>query len=105
MLLLQLIEINSFICINQIKGKGKGKFRQASNRCKRFIEAVKLANVDKIRESVTLHKESDIAPQFNGSYVLSPASDETKLFVETFSEISNLDDSGVSSETFSLAQN
>ena len=33
---------------------------------------------------------------FNGSEVLSSASDKTKLFAKNFSKISNLDDTGIS---------
>ena len=39
--------------------------------------------------------KSAIPPLFNGPEVLSSASDKAKLFVENFSENSNLDDSGV----------
>ena len=83
-LLLYIKEISSFICINRIKGKRKGKFRQASNCCKTFLEAAELAYDNKTKESVTLPKtlafgtfrrfvktvhnrESDITPLFNGS--------------------------------------
>ena len=84
----------------------KVKFRQASNRCKRVLEAAKLAYANKTKESIrdfwriansVLNKgKSAIPPLFNGPEVLSSASDKAKLFAENFSLNSNLDDSGVS---------
>ena len=91
----------------------KVKFRQASNRCKRVLEAAKLAYANKTKESITSQKlgsrdfwriansvlnkgKSAIPPLFNGPEVLSSASDKAKLFAENFSLNSNLDDSGVS---------
>ena len=95
----------------------KVKFRQASNRCKRVLEAAKLAYANKTKESITSHKlgsrdfwriphsvlnkgKSVITPLFNGPEVLSSASDKAKLFAENFSLNSNLDDSGVSLPVF-----
>ena len=95
----------------------KVKFRQASNRCKRVLEAAKLARANKTEESITSQKlgshdfwriassvlkkgKSAILPLFNGPEVLSSASDKAKLFAENFSLISNLDDSGVSLPVF-----
>ena len=95
----------------------KVKFRQASNRCKRVLEAAKLAYANKIKESITSHKlgsrdfwpiansvlnkgKSAIPPLFNGPEVLSSASDKAKLFAENFSMNSNLDDSGISLPVF-----
>ena len=95
----------------------KVKFRQASNRCKRVLEAAKLAYVNKTTESITSQKlssrdfwrithsvlskgRSAIPPLFNGPEVLSSASDKAKLFAENFSLNSNLDDSGVSLPVF-----
>ena len=95
----------------------KVKFRQASNRCKRVLEAAKLAYANKTKESITSQKlgsrdfwriansvlnrgKSAIPPLFNGPEVLSPASDKAKLFAENFSLNSNLDDSGVSLPVF-----
>ena len=80
----------------------KVKFRQASNRCKRVLEAAKLAYANKTKESITSQKlgsrnfwriansvlnkgKSAIPPLFNGPEVLSSASDEAKLFAENFS--------------------
>ena len=100
----------------------KVKFRQASNRCKRVLEAVKLAYADKTKESITSQKlgsrdfwriansvlnkgKSTIPPLFNGPEVLSSASDKPKLFPENFSLNSNLDDSGISLPTFPSGTN
>ena len=95
----------------------KVKFRQASNRCKRVLEAAKLAYANKTKESITSQKlgsrdfwqiansvlnkgKSAIPPLFNGPEVLSSASDKAKLFAENFSENSNLHDSGISLPVF-----
>ena len=95
----------------------KVKFRQASNRCKRVLEAAKLTYANKTKESITSQKlgsrdfwriansvlnkgKSAIPPLFNGPEVLSSASDKAKLFTENFSLNSNLDDSGVSLPVF-----
>ena len=95
----------------------KVKFRQASNRCKRVLEAAKLAYANKTKESITSQKlgsrdfwriansvlnngKSAVPPRFNGPEVLSSASDKPKLFAESFSLNSNLDDSGVSLPVF-----
>ena len=95
----------------------KVKFRQASNRCKRVLEAAKLAYANKTKESITSQKlgsrdfwriansvlnkgKSAIPPLFNMSEVLSSASDKAKFFAENFSLNSNLDDSGVSLPVF-----
>ena len=94
----------------------KLKFGQASNRCKRVLEAAKLAYANKTKESITSQKlgsrdfwriasvlnkgKSAIPPLFNGLEVLSSASDKAKLFAENFSLNSNLDDSGVSLPVF-----
>ena len=95
----------------------KVKFRQASNRCKRVLEAAKLAYANKAKESITSQKlgshdfwriansvlnkgKSAIPPLFNRPEVLSSVSDKAKLFAENFSLNSNLDDSGVSLPVF-----
>ena len=97
--------------------ESKGKFRQASNRCKRVLEAAKLAYANKTKESITSQKlgsrdfwriansvlnkgKSSIPPLFNSPEVLSSASDKAKLFAENFSKNSNLDDSGISLPVF-----
>ena len=95
----------------------KVKFRQASNCCKKILEAAKLAYGDKIKQSFTSQKlgsrdfwriansvlnkgKSAIPPLFNGPEVLSSASDKAKLFAENFSKNSNLYDLGISLYVF-----
>ena len=97
--------------------ESKVKFRQVSNRCKRVLEAAKLAYANKTKESITFQKlgsrdfwriansvlnkgKSAIPSLFNGPEVLSSASDKTKLFAENFSKSSNLHDSGISLPVF-----
>ena len=92
-------------------------FRQAINRCKRVLEAAKVAYANKTKESITAQKlgsrdfwqiansvlnkgKSAIPPLFNGPEVLSSASDKAKLFPEQFCMNSNLDDSGISLPVF-----
>ena len=92
--------------------KTEVKFGQASNRCKRVLEPAKLAYATKTKESITSQKlgsrdfwqmvnsvlnkgNSAIPPLFNGPEVLSSPSDKVKLFTTTFSQNSNLDDSGI----------
>ena len=87
------------------------KFRQASNNCKRVLEAAKLAYGNKrrkesinsqepgssdfwqIADSVPNKAEYAIAPLFNDPDVLSSISDKEKLLAENFCKNSNLDDS------------
>ena len=95
----------------------KVKFRQASNRCKRFLEAAKLAYANITKQSITSQKlgsqdfwlivnsvlnkgKSAIPPLFNSPEVLSSVSDKAKLFAENSSKNSNLDDSGISLPVF-----
>ena len=102
--------------------ESKVKFRQASNRCKRVLEAAKLAYVTKTKESITSQKlesrdfwriansvlnkgKSAIPPLSNGPEVLSSASDKTKLFAKNFSKNSNHDDSGISLPVFPCRTN
>ena len=91
----------------------KVKFRQASNRCKRVLEAAKLAYASKTKESITsqelgshdfwqiannvLNKDKSaiLAPFNSWEVVLSCASDKAKVFAENFSKNSNLDESGI----------
>ena len=87
----------------------KVKFRQAINRCKRVLEAAKLAYVNKTKESITSQRlgscdfrrivnsvlnksKSAILPLFNSPEVLPSASDKAKSLAENFSKNSNLDD-------------
>ena len=100
----------------------KVKFRQASNHCKRVLEAAKLAYANKTKESIPSQKlgspdfwriansvlnkgKSAIPPLFNGPEVLSSASDKAKSFAENFSLNSNLDHSGISLPVFSSRTN
>ena len=97
--------------------ESKVKFRQASNCCKRVLEAAKLAYTTKTKESIISQKlgcqdfwgiansalnkgKSAIPPLFNGPEVLSSTSDKAKLFAKNFSKNSNLDDSGISIPVF-----
>ena len=90
----------------------KIKFRQASNRCKKVLEAAKLAYANKTKESITSQKlgsrdfwriansvlnkgKSAIPPLLNGPEGLSSASDKVKLFAGNFSQNSNLDGSTI----------
>ena len=81
----------------------KVKFRQASNRCKRVLEAAKLAYTNKTKESITSQKldshdfwqidnsdlsKSAITPLFNDPEVLSSASDKAKFFAENLEKFS-----------------
>ena len=89
--------------------ESKVEFRQASNHCKRVLEAAKLAYAKKTKEPITsqtLGTFSELPIVFltkvNRLYllysteVLSSTSDKAKLFAESFSKNSNLDDSGIS---------
>ena len=92
--------------------ESKVKFRQASNHCKRVLEAAKLAYANKTKESITSQKlgschfwritsvlnkdKSAIPTLFNNLEVLSSVSDKAKLLAENFPKNSNLDDSGIS---------
>ena len=93
--------------------ESKVKLRQASNHCKRVLEAAKRTYPNKTKESMTSQKlgsqdfwriansvlnkgKSVIPPLFNGPEVLSSASDKAKLFAKNFSKNSNLDDLGIS---------
>ena len=95
----------------------KVKFRQASNRCKRVLEAAKLAYGNETKESIISQKlgsrdfwriansvlnkgKSAIPPLFDGPEVLSSASDKGKLFAKNFSQNSNINDFGISLPVF-----
>ena len=97
--------------------ESKVKFRKASNRCKRVLEAAKLAYATKTKECITSQKlgprgfwriansvlnegKSAIPPLFNGPEVLSSASNKARLFAKNFSKNFNLDDSGISLPVF-----
>ena len=100
----------------------KVKFRQASNRCERVLEAAKRAYVNKTKESLSSQKlgsrdfwritnsvlnngKSAIPPLFNRPEGLSSASDKAKLFAENVYLNSNLDDLGFSLPVFTSRTN
>ena len=110
---------NNFFGLYQQNKSSESKvnFRQASNRCKRVLEAVQLAYANKTKESISSQKlgsqdfwpiansalnkgKSAIPPLFNSPEVLSSASDNAKLLAENFNKNSNLDDSGISLPVF-----
>ena len=114
-----IVHRNHFFCLYQQNksSESKVKFRQASNRCKRVLEAAKLTYATKTKGSITSQKlgswdfwriansvlnkgKSTIPPQFNGPEVLSFASDKAKFFAKIFSKNSNFDDSGISLPVF-----
>ena len=114
-----IVHRNHFFCLYQQNksSESKVKFRQASNHCKRVLEAAKLAYATKTKEFIISQKlcsqelwriansvlnkgKSAIPPLFNGLEVLSSASDKAKLFAKNFSKNSNLDDSGISLPVF-----
>ena len=114
---------NHFFCLYQREksSDSKVKLSPASNRCKRVLEAAKLAYANKTKEFITsqklgfcdswriansvLNKGKSAIPLFNGPEVLSSASDKAKLFTENFSLNSNLDDSGISLHVFPSTTN
>ena len=106
-----------FLLYQQNKSsESKVKFRQASNCCKRVLEAAKLAYATKTKDSNTFQKcgswnfwqiaivlnkgKSAIPPLFNSLQVSSSASEKAKLFAKNFSNNSNFDDSGISFPIF-----
>ena len=114
-----IVHRNHFIHLYQKdkSSESKVKFRQVSNRCKRVLEAAKLAYANKTKESITFQKlgswdfcqiansvvnkgKSAIPPLFNSPEVLFSASDRAKLFAENFSKNFNLDDSSISLSVF-----
>ena len=114
-----MVHRNHFFCLYQQSksSESKIKLRQGSNRCKRVLEAAKVAYANKAKESITFQKlgirdfwriansvlnkgKSAIPPLFNGAEVLSSASDKAKLFVKNFSKNSNLEDPGISVPVF-----
>ena len=119
-----IVHRNHFFCLYQQNksSESKVKFRQASNCCKRLVEAAKLSYANKTNESITSQKlgswdfwqivssvlnrgKSAIPPLFNGLDVLSSASDKAKLLAENFFKNSNLDDSGISLPVFAFRTN
>ena len=114
-----IVHRNHFFCLYQREksSDSKVKFRQASNGCKRVLEAAKLTYANKPKESTTSQKlgscdfwqiansvlnkgKSAIPPLFNRLEVLSSGSDKANLFAENFSLNSYLDHSGISLPVF-----
>ena len=92
-----IVHRNHFSCLYQKdkSSESKVKFRQASNHCKRVLEAAKLAYANKklgswdfwqIANSVLSKGKFPIPALFNGPEVLSSAFDKAKLFAENFSK-------------------
>ena len=101
--------------------KSKVKFKQASNHCRRALEAGKLAYANKTKESVTSQKlrqrdfwgiansvlnegKSAIPPLFNCQKVRRTASDKATFFAKNISKNSNLDSSGLKIYQFYLLE-
>ena len=119
-----IVHRNHFFHLYQ-KNKSSGskvKFRQASNHCKRVLEAAKLVYANKTKESITSQKldsrdfwrigksvlnkgKSAIPPLFKSLEVLSSTSEKTKLFAKSFCKNSNLEDSGIPLLAFSCRTN
>ena len=102
--------------------ESKVKFRQASNRCKRVLEAAKLAYANKTKESITSQKlgsrdfwriansvlnkgKSAILPLFNGPELLPSASDKLKLITKIFCRNSSCHNSVISLPVFPSRSN
>ena len=51
-----IVHRNHFFCLYQREKSSKVKFRQASNHCKRVLEAAKLTYANKTKESITSQK-------------------------------------------------
>ena len=107
---------SGFFCLQQQNSSSDSKVK-ASNCYKRVPEAAKLAYANKNEDSITSQKlgsqdhwritnnvlnkdKSAILPLFNGTEVLSSASDKSKLFAKIFSENSHFDHSGISLPAF-----
>ena len=97
--------------------ESKVKFRQASNLCKRVLEAAKLTYATNTKEPITSQKLGSwgfrqiassvlnkgkfaIPPVFNDQDAFSSASNKAKLCAKNFSKNSNLDDLGISLPVF-----
>ena len=98
-----IVHRNYFFCLYQHNkfSESKVKFRQASNCCKRALEAAKLAYANETKKSVFSQKlgswdfwqilksflnkgKSGIPPLFSVPEVLSPVSDKAKSFAKNF---------------------
>ena len=95
-----LTHLFSFVPTDK-SSESKVKFRQASNRCKRVLEAAKLAYAIKAKESITSQKLGSqdfwqmansvlgkgkfaIPPLFKGLQLLSSASDKAQFLAKNF---------------------
>ena len=104
-------------CQQNKSSESKVKFRQANDRCKRVLDAAKLAYTTQTKESITLQKlgcrdfwriansvlnkgKSAIPSLFSGPEVFSSTSDKATFFAKNFSKNSNLDKSGISLPVF-----
>ena len=94
-------------CQKDKSSASKVKYRQASNCCKRVLEAAKLAYANKTKESITCQKLGScdfwqIANNVlnNGRSAIPPLFNGPELFAENFSKNSNLDNSGISLPVF-----
>ena len=96
--------------------------RHANTHCKRVLEASKLAYATKTKEFIASQKlgswdfwriannvlnkgKSATPPLFNGTEVLSSASNKAKLFTKNFSKNSDLDYSGICLPIFPSTSN
>ena len=110
------IDLITFVYTNRINLLNL-TFRWVSNRCKRVLEAAKLAYAAETNESIISQKldsqdfwgiansvlnknKFTILLLFNGPEVLSSASDKVKPFAKIFSKNFNLDDLGISLPVF-----
>ena len=112
-----IVQRNHFCHLHQKdkqQKKDKYKFRQASNHCKRVLQAARIAYANKtesiasqkldsqdfgqIASSVLNKNKSAISPLFNVPEVFSSAS--AKFFAENSSNNSNFDDPGTSVPVF-----
>ena len=76
-----IVHRNHFFCLYQ-KDKSsdsKVKFRQASNRCKRILEAAKLAYANKTKESINSHKLR--SQNFRGKFPAAPSTKVNLLYL------------------------
>ena len=97
-----IVQINHFFRLYQQNksSESKAKFRQASNHCKKVLEAAKIAYGNKIKSSSVPRNlalgtfcelsifnkgNSPIPHLFSGPEVLSTGSDKAKLFAEKVS--------------------
>ena len=118
-LLSAIVHRNRFFrCTNNKSSESKVNFRQTSNRCKRVLEAAKLAYANKTKELITSEKLGfrDLlvfSAKVNLLYLLYSTARrcclrhliKAKLFAKNFSNNSNLDDSDFSWPVFPCRTN